>query len=109
VGIPPADRSGARHDLSQLVAGLEEDRLDHAAEGTEDIASINLDGSGFIQLTFNRPGKAFSFDPCFSPGGAKILFVHFPSTGGPDLYTMNPDGTSVAPVTRTPSNENVPE
>jgi Tol biopolymer transport system component len=76
---------------------------------TEDIASINPDGSGFTQLTFNPPGKALSLTPCFSPDGTKILFVHFPSTGESDLFTMNPDGTGIAQVTKTASREIRPQ
>jgi len=81
------------------------------ANGTADIATINVDGSGLTQLTFNPPGKTFSTLPCFSPDGMKILFVHRPSTGGPDgrdLFTMNPDGSGVTQVTRTATNERDP-
>jgi Tol biopolymer transport system component len=76
---------------------------------TEDIASINPDGSGFTQLTFNPAGKALSIAPCFSPDGTKILFVHFPSTGESDLFTMNSDGTGIAQVTKTASREIRPQ
>jgi Tol biopolymer transport system component len=76
---------------------------------TDDIASINPDGSGFTQLTFNPPGRAVCLTPCFSPDGTKILFVHFPSTGESDLFTMNPDGTDNAQVTKTPGRESRPQ
>ena len=73
-----------------------------------DIATMNADGSGLTQLTFNAPGN-FSRSPCYSPDGTKILFQHRPSTGGVDLFTMNPDGSGVTQVTRTPTDEREPE
>ncbi len=76
---------------------------------TEDVASINPDGSGLTQLTFNPPGKGISFQPCYSPDGTKILFVHGPSTGDRDLFTMSRDGTGIAQVTKTASRESEPE
>jgi Tol biopolymer transport system component len=76
---------------------------------TEDIASINPDGSGFTQLSFNPPGRALSITSCFSPDGTKILFVHSPSTGESDLFTMSPDGTGIAQVTKTASREMRPQ
>ena len=76
---------------------------------TEDVAAINPDGTGLTQLTFNPPGKGISFQPCYSPDGTKILFVHGPSTGDRDLFTMSPDGTGTAQVTKTASRENEPE
>jgi TolB protein len=80
-----------------------------------DIATINADGSGLTQLTFNAPGKTFSRSPCYSPDGTKILFQQRPSTGGTaslygvDLFTMNPDGSGLVQVTRTAMNERDPE
>jgi hypothetical protein len=76
---------------------------------TQDVASVNPDGSGLTELTFNPVGKGISFQPCFSPDGTKILFVHGPSTGGRDLFTMNPDGSGIAQVTKTASRESEPE
>jgi Tol biopolymer transport system component len=70
---------------------------------------MNADGSGLNQLTFETPGKTFSQGACFSPDGTKILFQHRPSTGGVDLFTMNPDGSDVTQVTRTSTNERDPE
>jgi hypothetical protein len=66
---------------------------------------INADGSGFTQLTFNAPGKGASSDPSWSPDGTKIIFRHCPSTGFCDLFTMNPDGSDVAQITKTAAGE----
>ena len=80
-----------------------------------DIATINADGSGLTQLTFNAPAKTFTRSPCYSPDGTKILFQYRPSTGssysnyGVDLFTMNPDGSGITQVTRTATNERDPE
>jgi Tol biopolymer transport system component len=72
------------------------------------IATVNASGGGVTQLTFDSSGS--SSDPCFSPDGTKILFVHSPSTGrGLDLFTMNPTGGGVTQLTRTPGNESNPE
>ena len=80
------------------------------ADGTPDIATMNADGSGLTQLTFNTPGETFSHSPCYSPDGTKILFQQRPSTaGGVDLFTMNLDGSGTTQVTRTPTNEREPE
>jgi Tol biopolymer transport system component len=79
------------------------------ANGTADIATMNADGSGLTQLTFNTPGKVFSRSPCYSPDGTRILFNYRPSTGGVDLFTMNTDGTRVTQVTRTAASERDPQ
>lgn len=80
-----------------------------ARNGTVEIATMNADGSGLTQLTFEQPGPSFSFQPCYSPDGTKILFVHYLSTGGTDLFTMNPDGSGVTHVTRDARVETDPE
>jgi Tol biopolymer transport system component len=59
-------------------------------------------------VTFGNE-ETFSFAPSFSPDGTKIIFSRFPSTGGVDLFTMNPDGTGVTKVTRTASIEPWPQ
>jgi hypothetical protein len=78
------------------------------SDGSPDIATINTDGSGFTQLTFNTQ-RTGSFAAAYSPDGSKILFDHFPSTGGIDLFTMNADGTGVTQVTKTSSLEFWPQ
>jgi Tol biopolymer transport system component len=78
-------------------------------QGTANIATINSDGSGFTQLTFNAPGKGASFNPSWSPGGTKIIFTHCPSTSFCDLFTMNPDGSGVTQITKTAAGEFWPQ
>jgi Tol biopolymer transport system component len=70
--------------------------------------TINADGSGFAQLTFNTT-REFSAFASYSPDGAKIIFTRCPSTGSCDLFTMNPDGSGLSKVTRTASDELWPQ
>lgn len=76
---------------------------------TANIATINADGTGFTQLTFNAPGKGASIDPSWSPDGTKIVFRHCPSTSFCDLFTMNPDGSDVTQITKTAAGEFWPQ
>jgi Tol biopolymer transport system component len=69
--------------------------------------AVNVDGSGLTQLTFDS-GSAFSGNPSYSPDGTKIIFGHGPSTGGRDLFTMNPDGTGWREITHTHADERFP-
>jgi Tol biopolymer transport system component len=48
-------------------------------------------------------------NPSYSPDGSKIIFVHVPSTGGRDLFTMYPDGSGVTQVTKTANDEWFPQ
>lgn len=84
---------------------------------TSDIATINFDGTGLTQLTFNPPcgfrPTAGSLEPSYSPDGTKIILVHSFDTAGvdvgfTDLFTMNPDGTGMTRVTRTAAPEGGP-
>jgi Tol biopolymer transport system component len=80
---------------------------------TSDVATINLDGSGFTQLTFSNPKKEGSFQACYSPNGRKILFVYSRFRKGEvvrdELFTMHTDGTDRTRVTHTTSSEFVPQ
>jgi Tol biopolymer transport system component len=70
--------------------------------------AVNRDGSVLTQLTFDS-GKSRSVNPSYSPDGMKIIFVHVRSTGGLDLFTMNPDGSGVTQLTRTTTDEWFPQ
>lgn len=85
---------------------------------TSDIGTINADGTGLTQLTFNPPcglrPTAGSLQPSYSPDGTKIIFAHSFDTAGvdvglTDLFTMNRNATSIARVTRTAAPEANPQ
>jgi Tol biopolymer transport system component len=81
-------------------------RIVFQAQGN--VWAVNVDGSGLTQLTFDS-GRSFSRNPSYSPDGTKIIFGHAPSTGGRDLFTMNPDGTGVTQLTHTAADELFPQ
>jgi Tol biopolymer transport system component len=70
-----------------------------AYDGPSGIATINTDGSGFTQLTFNTR-KVFSAYASYSPDGTKIIFTRC-SSAGCYLFTMDPDGSDLRQVTTT--------
>jgi Tol biopolymer transport system component len=76
--------------------------------GTADIGIVNADGSGFVQLT-SGGGRVSSFAASFSPDGTKIIFSRSMSTGGLDLFTMNPDGSHMTQITQTAAPELWPQ
>ena len=57
--------------------------------GDTEIFSVDLDGSGLVQLTNNT---ARDFFPDYGPDGKKISFVS-DRDFAPGIYRMNPDGT----------------
>jgi Tol biopolymer transport system component len=69
--------------------------------------AVNADGTGLTQLTFDTDGSV-SVNPSYSPDGTKIIFGHTAADGNRDLFTMNPDGTGLHQVTRTPDDERFP-
>ena len=84
-------------------------RIVFQAQGLGTIWAISPDGSGLTQLDTFETAKSFSVNPSYSPDGSKIIFGHGPSTGSRDLFTMNPDGTGVTQITRTPGEERFPQ
>jgi len=75
------------------------------------IFKVNVDGSGLVQLT---DGKWNDFDPCFLPNG-RICFIserrggfgrcHGRPVPTYTLYSMNPDGSDVTPLSYHETNE----
>ena len=66
------------------------------------------DGTGLTRLTSDTKNSG-SLNPSYSPDRSRIIFTHFPSTGGADLFTMNPDGSGVTQLTRTAAVELFPQ
>lgn len=69
----------------------------HGFEGSN-LATMNLDGSDFHQLTDNAPGERM-LSASYSPDGERITFAHDGIAGLPDVWTMKTDGTDVRHVT----------
>jgi dipeptidyl aminopeptidase/acylaminoacyl peptidase len=70
--------------------------LFYCDDGSDDeLYQINVDGSGFTQLTNN---STVDRSPAWSPDGTKIAFAD--DRG--DIYTINPDGTNVTKLTTNP-------
>ena len=63
--------------------------------GREQLFTINMDGSGEIQITRD---DADHEDPVWSPDGRKIAFV-LVKGGKKIVHLMNPDGSGIEPVT----------
>lgn len=61
-----------------------------AAGGTEDIYTINIDGTGQRRIT---SGGADELAPAWSPDGKRIAFARFQTDGRGALWTMAPDGS----------------
>jgi Tol biopolymer transport system component len=72
---------------------------------------VSPDGSGLRKVFQDVRGGA-AFEPTWSPEGDKIMFslLRSPEQGGQeDLYSVNADGTGLAPVTDTPDFEESPD
>lgn len=73
---------------------------------TEQLFSINLDGSGLQQLTQGR--TSFSRRPAWSPDGSSIAYMSGPSSAEwrkADIYLMDPDGSNPRQLTHGGANE----
>ena len=72
-------------------------------EGFEgsNLATMNLDGTGFRQLTNTSPGERM-LSASYSPDGTRITFARDGIAGLPDVWTMKTDGTDVQRVASNP-------
>ncbi len=61
---------------------------------TQNLFSMNSDGSDIRQLTFNQEGWGNSFPVC-SPNGTKIAFISDQEDGIRSLFRMNADGSDI--------------
>ena len=62
-------------------------------DGTSNLAAVNLDGSGYHQITPYANGEQV-YNPCWSPSGDRILFDYSISDGR-DIGWVRPDGTDL--------------
>ena len=72
-----------------------------------DIATINIDGTGVIDLTGEAGDYVTDWDPGWSPDGTRITWVSNRNATDPlgvetDVYVMQTDGTGVVPATTDP-------
>jgi TolB protein len=83
-----------------------------------EVCLMNADGSGKTKLTNTPEGTtpfgAGSWDPEWSPDGAKIAFTSNRGSNSQydsysDIYTMDADGSDVARVTNLPGDEQHPD
>jgi Tol biopolymer transport system component len=72
----------------------------HGFEGSN-LATMNLDGTGFRQLTNTSPGERM-LSASYSPDGTRITFARDGIAGLPDVRTMKTDGSDVQRVTSNP-------
>lgn len=91
----------------------------HVPDGSyrSSLMMVHADGTDLHRLTVSGCGGSFSdpasigcTGPSWSPDGQKIIFTRFvAATGDRDIYTVNPDGSGLTPITNTPStSENLP-
>ena len=72
-----------------------------------DIATINIDGTGLVDLTGEAGDYVTDWDPGWSPDGTRITWVSNRNATDPlgvetDVYVMQTDGTGVVPATTDP-------
>ena len=80
------------------------------------IWAVHSDGSGLRQIPIpgcggliSSPTSVGCFTPRWSPDGSKILFIRNQPGVGWDLYTVNADGTGLAPAVTNPLNDESPD
>lgn len=96
----------------QALAGQEKIVFTSDRGGNGEIYTMNLDGSGLTQLTFNpgdNGGAAWRDDggPAISPDGSKIAFTST-RDGNYEIYVMNADGTGQVRLTNNPAADHYP-
>lgn len=92
---PPASRAGAPVDVSTLPGRIA------FSNSTDDIWTINADGTGLRRLTTN---PAHDFDPAWSPDGRMIAF-RSQRDGNNEVYVMGSDGARQHDLSRDPHND----
>jgi len=70
------------------------------ADGTSNIAQMNIDGSGFRIITPYRNGEQV-YNPVWSPDGSRILF-DYSVKDGRDIAWIRPDGSDLQFLIRGP-------
>jgi TolB protein len=73
----------------------------HSGFEGSNLATMNLDGTGFRQLTNTAPDERM-LSASYSPDGTRITFARDGIAGLPDVWTMKTDGSDVRRVTTNP-------
>jgi len=71
---------------------------------TNDLYSMNADGTGLIRLTFTLGNN--EVEPVVSPNAQQIAFVSDVGTGGFNIWVMGIDGSNLTKLTTTGSDRN---
>jgi len=74
-------------------------------DGIGDIAIMNFDGGGIVNLT-NDP--VYDREPTWAPDGTKIAYASEQNNNF-DIRVMNPDGTEKVTLTTSPGNDYDPD
>jgi hypothetical protein len=69
---------------------------------------MNADGTGLQQLTSTGFPVYNTFQPAWSPDGAKIVFAGCRPSGGCGIFTINTDGTGTTKIPQTTSGDYEP-
>ncbi len=73
-------------------------------DGDNEIFTMNADGTGPTQLTFNSDSDG---GPSWSPDGTKIAFTSSRDDPWREIYTMRADGSDVTNLTNSPGTSEV--
>ena len=92
-GSQTAGRAAAA--LGRAAGGLPADgRIAFSDFVTQQIYTVNPDGTGLVQLTHEPAPRLAARWPNWSPDGSRLLFVRFnPSNGAGRIWIMNANGT----------------
>ncbi len=82
-------------------------RIVFTSGGGNAIDVMNSDGSGRSRLVTRTAGERFGH-LSWSPDGSKIAFEREPSSGSPEIYVMDADGTDLVPLTNNSTPDRYP-
>ncbi|MFG2848904.1 TolB family protein [Kitasatospora sp. NPDC048296] len=92
------DRASWSPDGTQILFTTYPDGPDNTPGGG--IYTVHPDGSAIGALT-PAPSNTSYGTAAYAPDGKSIVFTQAPAGSGPDLYSMQPDGTGVARLTNS--------
>ena len=83
------------------VAFMSDAPLDHNPDGNIEIAAMNVDGTGVVQVTDSAGSQRHNYDPDWSPDGTKIVFASTRDSSPvwQQIFVINADGSGETMVT----------